>query len=277
MLRDLYDDPREWPRGTALGGWPTWRERLADPREAVSVGRDAPAPRRPRGEPSVRGRRIPVRDATEASAAPHPTQAPLDEPPPATSDVAAPPPTEDATAPGASFAEGPAGANEAASRGERKEDPPAAASERTAQGFDAERARLRQALHELEQAQRRVERDAERAREQARAEVVERLLPVMDNLDLSIQAAERSADDAVNAGLRLVREQFESVLRGLGLERFDAEGAAFDPAEHEAVSTVEVDDPDQDGRVTSQWQAGYRFGDRILRAAKVQVGKLRSS
>lgn len=196
-----------------------------------------------------------------------PTQ--LAERPPADLDAPAPPPPATAT---------PAGDLEANPPGERRPEqastaqPGAAAPPGT--DLDAGRARLRDALLDLEEAKRRVERDAARVQEQTRVELCQKLLPVLDNLELSLQAAEASSDPAVGSGLRLVREQFEGVLRGFGLERFDAVGEPFDPNVHEAVGTVEVASPAESGRVVQQWQAGYRIGDRVLRAAKVQVGKL---
>jgi molecular chaperone GrpE len=75
--------------------------------------------------------------------------------------------------------------------------------------------------------------------------------------------------------MKLVRAQLEGVLRGYGLERFDAPGARFDPREHEAMDVAAVDDPELDGTVVAQWEAGYRFGDRVLRPARVTVAKLR--
>lgn len=136
-----------------------------------------------------------------------------------------------------------------------------------------ERQRLRAALLELEEAKQRVARDAERARQQLRGELVADLLPLLDNFDRSLEAAQQSSDTGVYEGLRLVREQFEQVLAGYGLERIVTEGERFDPELHEAIAVADVSSDEDDGRVIREWQAGYRFGERVLRAAKVQVGK----
>lgn len=130
-----------------------------------------------------------------------------------------------------------------------------------------------QALADLEAAKARVDRDAARLREELSAQLVAELLPVLDNLDRSIAAG---GDDAVLQGVRMVRSQMARVLEKYGLERFDALGDVFDPRVHDAVSVAAVDGPALDGVVIDQWEAGYRIGDRLLRPAKVVVGRHRS-
>ena len=137
-----------------------------------------------------------------------------------------------------------------------------------------DRARLASALRDLEAAKARVERDASSVHEQTRSKLVAELLPVLDNFDRAIAAAEANGDaPAVVDGVRMVRRQLENVLTGYGLARFDAVGAAFDPSVHEATNMVAVADPDQDRLVAEQVEPGYMFGDRLLRAAKVIVGR----
>jgi molecular chaperone GrpE len=72
--------------------------------------------------------------------------------------------------------------------------------------------------------------------------------------------------------VRIVRAELEGVLTRSGVERVDASGQRFDPKLHDAVSTVSVQNPALVGTVVSQSAPGYRFGDRVLRAAKVSVG-----
>jgi hypothetical protein len=62
------------------------------------------------------------------------------------------------------------------------------------------------------------------------------------------------------------------VLRGYGIDRIDATGAAFDPQLHDAITTLPVTDPAQHRKVVDQIEPGYRFGDALLRPAKVVVG-----
>lgn len=138
-----------------------------------------------------------------------------------------------------------------------------------------DRAALSRALRDLESAKGRVERDAKAATQEMQRDLVLRLLPVLDNLDRTIKAAEDSGDaPSVVEGIHLVRSQMESVLRGYGVERIDAVNKRFDPKFHEAISTLPVVDPAVNGLVLDQLEPGYRFGETLLRPARVVVAKL---
>lgn len=142
----------------------------------------------------------------------------------------------------------------------------------------ADRQTALRALRNLEATEARLERNARREAEETRARLVQELLPVLDNLDRTILAA-RSArsgpcDPAMLEGVRMVRQQLEGVLRGYGVERIDAIGQRFDPGLHEAIGMVSVGDPQRHGVVVHQAEPGYRFAGRLLRPAKVSVGKL---
>jgi molecular chaperone GrpE len=153
---------------------------------------------------------------------------------------------------------------------------PTAEAELDPAGDDSQRDRavLSRALRDLEDAKARVERDAHAVLEETRASLVSEILPVLDNLDRSIHAALGAGNaPSIVEGVQLVRAQLEGVLRRYGLERFDARGHRFDPAVHEAISLVAVADPQHDRRVLEQVLPGYRFGDRLLRAAQVVVGR----
>lgn len=138
---------------------------------------------------------------------------------------------------------------------------------------DAGRASLARAMNELEAAKARVERDAHKAAQELREKLVSELLPVLDNLDRTIRAAEQSGEaPGVLGGVTLVRSQFASVLARYGVERIDTVHRPFDPALHEAVGTVPVSHPSAHNVIVDQLEPGYRFGTKLLRAAKVIVG-----
>ena len=141
-------------------------------------------------------------------------------------------------------------------------------------GPEPDRATMTRALRELEAARARVERDAQRVHDETRSKLVVELLPVLDNLDRTIQAAiDQGNASSVVDGVRLVRAQLEKVLRGYGIERIDAVGARFDPSVHDAIHVAHVQDPAHHAIVLDQAEAGYRFGDRLLRPARVVVGR----
>lgn len=149
-----------------------------------------------------------------------------------------------------------------------------ASSPDEAAGKEPDRASMVHALRDLEAAKARVERDAKRVADEMRETLVHKLLPVLDNLDRTIRAASDHGDaPAVIEGVLLVRSQLEGVLRGYGAERIAAKDHAFDPRKHEAISMLPVNDPRLNGRVIDQVEAGWSFGERLLRPAKVVVGR----
>jgi molecular chaperone GrpE (heat shock protein) len=132
----------------------------------------------------------------------------------------------------------------------------------------------RKALRELEAAKARVERDAQQQADELRGKIVSELLPVLDNLDRTISAAEQNGEaPSVVEGVRLVRSQLAGVLARYGVERIDAKHQRFDPRIHDAISIVPVSHPSAHEVVVDQIEPGYRFGDRLLRPAKVVVGR----
>jgi len=99
------------------------------------------------------------------------------------------------------------------------------------------------------------------------------LLPVLDNLNLAISASEKDPSlDHLRDGVIGTARSFEQALTSVGVEPIDSVGADFNPELHEAVDMVPVD-PENDGKIVSEYSRGYKFGDRLLRPARVQVGK----
>ena len=139
---------------------------------------------------------------------------------------------------------------------------------------EPDRAALGRALRDLEAAKARVERDAQRAQDEMRQQLVRELLPALDNIDRAIAVAQQHRDaPAVVDGVRLVRRQLVGILERYGVRRLEARGQPFDPAVHEAVSMVAVPDPRHDRLVVEQLEPGYLMGDHLLRPAKVVVGR----
>jgi molecular chaperone GrpE len=103
------------------------------------------------------------------------------------------------------------------------------------------------------------------------------LLPVLDNLNLAITASEQDPSvDHLRDGVQGTARSFEKALMSVGVETVPSIGTKFDPEMHEAIDMAEVDAQD-DGVVTAEYSRGYKFGDRLLRPARVQVGKARAS
>ncbi|HEY7529163.1 MAG TPA: nucleotide exchange factor GrpE [Gemmatimonadota bacterium] len=143
----------------------------------------------------------------------------------------------------------------------------------------AGREQLLRLAAEFDNFRKRVARERAETWGRAQAELIEKLLPALDDLRRVAHPPEagpiEGAAAALLEGVALVERNVLSALGRAGLVEVPAEREAFDPALHEAVFTEPTDDADLDGRVAGVLQPGYRFGDRLLRPARVAVWKLR--
>jgi molecular chaperone GrpE len=153
------------------------------------------------------------------------------------------------------------------------------AAERQVQEVQARFDQLRQQLQrETDETRARLNRAADERAEASKARFIESLLPVMDDLERAIDAAtkeETSQDgssDAILQGVRSIANRFQSALTSAGVEPIASVGEPFNPELHEAVDTEETD-PEMDGIVVEEYSRGFRIGDRLLRPARVKVGR----
>ena len=99
------------------------------------------------------------------------------------------------------------------------------------------------------------------------------ILPVMDNFRWAVMAMEK--DEAAKphlAGVQMILKQLTDVLAGKGVEQIKTIGEEFDPKYHDAMGQVEVDDESQNNKVLEEITAGYKIGEKVIRAARVKVG-----
>lgn len=131
---------------------------------------------------------------------------------------------------------------------------------------------VHEAQREFDAMRARVRKDASRDAELSRRAVFADLLEVVDNLDRAL-AASRTGEGAnqLVAGVELVRQQFLHKLAGYGITRVEPLGEPFDPARHDAVTTVPVTDQYGEGIVAGIAAPGYTIGDDVLRPATVAV------
>ena len=100
------------------------------------------------------------------------------------------------------------------------------------------------------------------------------LLPVLDNLNLAVAASETDPSvEHLRDGVIGTARSFERALIDVGVEPITSVGAAFDPELHEAVD-MKPTGAELDGKITAEYTRGYRFGNKLLRPARVQVGKV---
>lgn len=134
-------------------------------------------------------------------------------------------------------------------------------------------AAFKKSREDMEAARERLSRDVGRRVELQFGELVGDLLEAVDDLDRALSHVEGVDEAAPLAeGVGLARDRFLATLARHGIERIDCEDEEFDPNLAEAVRVDPVD-PSRDGRVTEILRPGYRLGDRVIRAARVAVGR----
>ena len=144
----------------------------------------------------------------------------------------------------------------------------------------AEATKLREQLlrtaADFDNFRKRTRRDIEDAQRKSVEKVLLEVLPVSDNLERAVQAAQQGGDvGAVVEGVTMVLRFFEDALSRLGVERVPSVGQPFDPSIHEAVQQVESDE--SPGTVVNELTPGYRMNGKLVRPALVGVARPRAS
>jgi molecular chaperone GrpE len=152
------------------------------------------------------------------------------------------------------------------------------AAEKQVQEVQARFDQLRQQLQrETDETRARLNRSADERAEAAKAKFIESLLPVLEDLDRAVEAAEKEgSNEAIVQGVRGTAVRFQSALSSAGVEPIVSIGEPFDPELHEAVDIAEAD-PEMDGIVLAEYSRGFRIGERLLRPARVKVGRTKQS
>jgi molecular chaperone GrpE len=124
---------------------------------------------------------------------------------------------------------------------------------------------------EFDNYRKRTAREHEALVERAHERLVKELLPVLDDLERSLEAAAEHEEAKLEEGVRLVHRSLAAVLAREGLAEIETDGT-FDPHVHEALLAQPVADAEP-GAVVQVLQKGYRLGDRVLRPARVVVAE----
>ncbi len=142
----------------------------------------------------------------------------------------------------------------------------------TAENKDLKEKFLRIAA-EFDNYRKRIDREMIVLRESAKADIVSQLLPVMDDLERSLDAGSEKHDaKSLLEGIGLIQKNFLRILQDEGLKPMDSVGKPFDPEKHEALLQIEAKDKDSEV-VVEEHLKGYEFKDRVIRHAKVIVSK----
>lgn len=126
---------------------------------------------------------------------------------------------------------------------------------------------------EFENYKRRAVREKIDWMKTASQDTLSALLPVLDDFDRARKFAENKAEAGWSEGVELVYQKLYNSLRHKGLEAMDSNGQPFDPELHEAITEIPVPSEEMKGKVVDTLEKGYLLNDKIIRHAKVVVGK----
>ena len=123
-------------------------------------------------------------------------------------------------------------------------------------------------LAEFDNYKKRSQKEKESLYSSVLSDVIEVMLPVVDNLENALKAETQDAE--YKKGVELVLKQFKDILKSKGVEEIPAVGETFDPSLHEAVSSVQ--DPDKNAQeIVQEYRKGYKIGSRVIRHSMVVV------
>jgi molecular chaperone GrpE len=153
----------------------------------------------------------------------------------------------------------------------RQATEPEAEVERLKEELRHEHDALLRALADFDNYRRRIERDSASAARSGKRDVILSLLEVLDGFDRALNHID-DAPSSVAQGVQAIHRNLLGVLERHGVTRFDSLGEPFDPRFHDAIGTVDSDEVES-GTVADELQRGYRWGDQVLRPARVRVAQ----
>ena len=108
----------------------------------------------------------------------------------------------------------------------------------------------------------------------ANEDLIKILLPILDNFDRTLDAIEKTDNlTAIKEGIEMVDGSMKRSLEKVGLQPIDCKDQAFDPAFHEAISSLEVEEEDKKGKILDEVEKGYLLKDKVIRFSKVIVAE----
>lgn len=125
---------------------------------------------------------------------------------------------------------------------------------------------------EFDNYRKRIDRERQSTAQSAAADLIEELLPLVDDLERALKAEAPAAAETYRQGVELIYRQLLDALKRRGVRPIEALGADFDPHYHQAVSHEPAQDR-REGEVIEEFRRGYMLGDRLLRPSMVKVAK----
>ena len=134
--------------------------------------------------------------------------------------------------------------------------------------YDALDDHFKRILAEFENFKKRSKKERESLYNSILSDVVESILPILDNLENAVKA--ETQDENYKQGVELVLKQFNDVLKAKGVEEIEALGETFDPELHDAVRSVQ-DESKGEKEVVEVYRKGYKIGSKVIRHSMVGV------
>ena len=128
--------------------------------------------------------------------------------------------------------------------------------------------RFKRILAEFENFKKRSMKEREKLYNSILSDVVEVILPVVDNLENASKV--ETKDESYKQGVELVLKQFKDVLKSKGVEEINAVGETFDPELHEAVGSIQ-DETKGEKEIAQEYRKGYKIGSKVIRHSMVVV------
>lgn len=128
--------------------------------------------------------------------------------------------------------------------------------------------RYKRILAEFENYKKRSAKERENLYNSILSDVVEVMLPILDNLENAVKV--ETKDEEYKKGIELVLKQFQDTLKAKGVEEIQTVGETFDPELHEAVSSVQ-DDTKGEKEIVQEYRKGYKIGSKVIRHSMVVV------
>lgn len=141
-----------------------------------------------------------------------------------------------------------------------------------AEGADEWRDKYLRLYAEFDNFRKRTMRERGDLVRSAGRDLMEALLPVLDDFERAMAAAEGQGVEQDMEGTKLIVQKMRGILESKGLKRMEAKGAEFDIDLHEAIAQVPAPEADKKGKVIDVVEPGYKLHDTVLRFAKVVVG-----
>jgi molecular chaperone GrpE len=160
------------------------------------------------------------------------------------------------------------------SESDKKEEKKLSTEEQLKQDLNDQKDKYLRLFAELENYKRRTSKERLELFKTASQELMQVMLPVLDDFDRALKEIKKSEDDSLVEGVELINNKFRETLKSKGLEPMAVkEGDIFDADIHEAVTQIPAPDKSMKGKIVDVVEKGYTLGDKIIRYPKVVTGK----